>query len=117
MHQEFSGLSFTSYWKSTCLVFSFTTLKTIAVAVLFAASSWQSWEMGNGKILGIQISTHSYAIFQGILLILFTCLCSFKSVEIALSLSEAGLVVVTRWSQAARAAYRGSNEPSSSELA
>lgn len=66
------------------------------MAVLFAASSWQREEMGNWKISGIQISTYSYAIFQGIYLILFTCPCSFKSVETALSLSETGLVVVTR---------------------
>lgn len=80
---------FTSYWKLTCLGFSFTTLEMIAVAVLFAASGWQSQEMGNGKISGIQVSTHSYAIFQGIYFILFTCPCSFKSVENS-SISQRG---------------------------
>lgn len=34
-------LSFTSYWKLTCLSFIFITLKIIAVAVPFPASSWQ----------------------------------------------------------------------------
>lgn len=83
--------SLMSYWKLTCLVFIFITLETIAVAVFFAASSRQSKEMGNWKILGTHISAHSYATFQGMYLILFTCLCSFKSVETAPSLSDARL--------------------------
>lgn len=39
--------SFASYWKLNCLGFTFSTLKTIAVAVHFTANSWQSQDIGN----------------------------------------------------------------------
>lgn len=45
--------------------FYFHYLKNCCCGCVLCWSSWQCKEMGNWKSLGIQISAHSYAIFQG----------------------------------------------------